>query len=169
MEVPVTRTTDKTAEVVFALEGESKPRSLVLPIDATVSDFLKKLTEDIGRADLTEVLVEDGTASLAPDQSLLEATGDAFKLLHVSTPGEISVTVACNGRNAERSFSPSTTLLRIIAWAISGEGLTLEGETSDFQLKRDEEILGPDQHLGQVARGKKAIALSLVFKVKPQG
>jgi sulfur carrier protein ThiS len=156
-------------EVVFALEGERKPQSLHLPADATVADLLKEVTKRAERGDLSEVIIEDEDQPLAPDKPLADALDGDFKVVHVSTPGRISVTVTCNGKQATEAFSPSTTLQKIIVWAISPEALQLEGDATDFQLKQGEEVLAPDHHLGQIAQGAKELALTLVFKVKPQG
>jgi hypothetical protein len=62
----------------------------------------------------------------------------------------------------------------VIEWAIGAGGVQscgkpLDGTIADYQLKHDSDVLSPDDHLGQVVRGQKAVRLSLVFKVKPQG
>jgi hypothetical protein len=92
-----------------------------------------------------------------------------FAPLHVATPGKIKTTVRYQDRHVAREFSPAVTIAAIIVWAIGPEGLNLQGDPTDFQLKLDGEVLPPDAHLGQIARGKKEVTLDLVFKVKPQG
>ncbi len=77
--------------------------------------------------------------------------------------------IAYNGRVVHERVSPSTTVRKLIAWAISPEALNLQGEASDFQLKHSGELLPLELHIGQLTHHHEAVRLTLVFKVKPQG
>ena len=48
-------------------------------------------------------------------------------------------------------------------------GCARSADANQFQVKLGGKILPPESHLGQVARGEKAITMILVQNVKPQG
>jgi hypothetical protein len=156
-------------EILFAVEGHRQHFSVEIGPRVTVIEFASLAAKAGGLEEPVEIFLEDAEQALTADLVLLEHLAAEFAPLHVARPGEIETTVDFNGRDAKRKFKANATIIKIIAWAISPEALNLEGTPSDFQLKFDGEVLPPDLHLGQVARGKKAISLSLVFKVKPQG
>jgi hypothetical protein len=156
-------------EVLFAVEGHRRHFSTKIGHRATVIEFAAVASKASGMHEPLEVFLEDSEQALAGDLVLLEQLAAEFAPLHVAQPGEIEVTIDFNGRDARRKFRPSATMNKIITWAISPKALNLEGVASDYQLKFDGTVLPPDLHLGQVAHGEKAICLSLVFKVKPQG
>jgi hypothetical protein len=155
-------------EVLFAVEGERKPRSLTLPTEATAAMFLERVIALTGRGDLVEVLIEDEEVTIQGDNVLFERiVVDEFKLVHVATEGKIKVEVTFNGKTKDSEFRPSATMEKIIKWAMGA--FELEGEPADFQLKLGDEVLAAGQHLGQIAEGKKTVRLNLVMKIKPQG
>ena len=154
-------------ELLVALEGERRPRALNVMADVTAARLLERARESTGRDDLTEVLIEDEEIVLDGDVVIFERISvEEFKLVHVATHGDIVVTVVFNG-SKEAAFKPSATMAKIIAWAMKAFGLT--GDASDFQLKLGDQILAAGEHLGQIANGAKAVRLSLVMKIKPQG
>lgn len=155
-------------EVLFAVEGERKPRSLALPVEVTAAAFLERVVALTGRTELVEVLIEDEEVTIQDDQILFERiVVDEFKLVHVATKGKIKVDVTFNGKTKDSEFRPSATMEKIIKWAMGA--FQLEGEPADFQLKLGDEVLAAGQHLGQIAEGKKTVRLNLVMKIKPQG
>jgi len=155
-------------EVLFALEGERKPRSLAAPATVTVAEFLELVKVHTGRADLEEVLIEDDEIALEGHVILVERILiDEFKLVHVASRGKIEVFVTFNGKTKDHRFGPNATMEKIVKWAI--EKFELEGGSSDFQLKLGDDVLPPGEHLGQVADGQKTVRLALVMKIKPQG
>jgi hypothetical protein len=155
-------------EVLFVVEGQRKPRSFFISPETRASEFLGLVRKELGRDDLVELLLEDEDEPLAEDVIILDCVNqDAFKLVHVATPGTIAVTVIFNAKPKERAFRASTTMERIVRWAI--EAFELQGDPSDFQLKLGDDLLPAGEHLGQVADGKKHVKLSLVMKIKPQG
>jgi hypothetical protein len=160
---------DELVEVLFALEGERNPRSLQVPRDSTVTEFVALVVKDTGREEFVDVIVEEEEVSLAGDKRIREIVEAEFKLIHVATKGNIKVTVLYSNRSVSREFRPSATMERVIKWAISPKELNLEGGLEDFQLKDGADVLPPDIHLGQIAHGHKHVTLTLVFKVKPQG
>jgi hypothetical protein len=91
----------------------------------------------------------------------------AFKVLHIGKRGKVKVHVTFGRETVDEDFRPAATMRKVTRWAIAALGL--EGEVADFQLKLDDEVLPPETHVGQVARGAKVLRLSLVMKVKPQG
>jgi hypothetical protein len=93
-----------------------------------------------------------------------------FAPLHVARRGAtIAVTIEYNGRTITHTFRPSTTIEKIIRWAIGPDGFALEGGADDYQLKLDGNVLSPGTHLGQVPHPHHKAKLDLVFKIKPQG
>lgn len=155
-------------EVLFALEGERKPRSLTVAAETTAQEFLASVTAQSGRVDLEIVLIEDDEIEIDGDHILIERIlVDEFKLVHVATRGKIKVDVTFNGATKDHEFAPSATMDKIVGWAM--HAFDLEGERSDFQLKLGDDLLPPGLHLGQIAEGKKTVRLALVMKIKPQG
>jgi len=155
-------------EVLFALEGERKPRSVSLPAEATFAHLLEAVRVQTGRVELEEVLIEDEDDVVELHHVVIERIViDEFKLVHIATRGKIAVTVTFNGRSHDKEFGPNATMDKIVRWAM--KVFALEGDASDFQLKLGEELLPAGEHLGQVAEGKKKVRLSLVMKIKPQG
>jgi hypothetical protein len=159
----------ETLEIVFIVEGEPTPRSAKLPGALAVGEVIVHLQGELGGTDLEELSLEDAEAALIAEQLLAEVLAGEFKVLHLSRKGAVEVTVTYNGRSVSKPFRPNATIRKITRWAISPEGLKLEGDAADFQLKLGADILPPDQHLGQITKGAKAVSLTLVFKVKPQG
>ncbi len=154
-------------ELLFAVEGVRTPQSLVLEADLTVAGLLEHVRLATGRNDLVEVLIEDEEIALPHHEIVFERiTIEEFRLIHVATGGEITVSVAFNG-SKQRSFKPSATMAKVVRWAM--HEFSLQGDPSEFQLKFGETILAPGEHLGQVAHGAKELRLSLVMKIRPQG
>jgi hypothetical protein len=160
---------EEKVEIICVVSGEGEPRSLRVETKDTAGEILRRLAEQLGRQDLEEISVEDADDALPEHVEIGEVMVAGFVVLHVSDKGQVQVTVTYNGRSVDQAFRSNATVRKIIKWAISPGGLKLEGEPSDFQLKRGPDVLAADQHLGQVAMGAKHVELSLVFKVKPQG
>lgn len=154
-------------EVLFAVEGERKPLAVALPAGANPALALKILNEKFARTDLVELVLEDEDEPLGVDADLRAALKGEFKLIHAATAGLIDVHVVFNGVEHNRDFRPAATMEKIVIWAM--RAFKLEGDPCDFQLKLGEEILAPNEHLGQVAGKKKRIKLALVMRIKPQG
>lgn len=164
--------TDKSAdshELTFALEGMRHPQSVVVKPDATAAEVLAAIIEKTGRADITEILIENQDACLPDDHHLVAVIIKEFVLVHAATKGLVKVTVGYNARHVDEEFRPNATMEKIIRWAISPKALDLEGTPADYQLKSGNEVLAGDTHLGQVSHGHKHVTLTLVFRVKPQG
>jgi len=154
-------------ELLFAVEGVKAPQSLLLEADLTVAGLLERVRHATGRHDLVEALIEDEETALAHHELVFERiTIEDFRLIHVASCGEITVTVAFNGVK-QRTFKPSATMAKIIRWAMYEFGI--EGDPSEFQLKVGDAVLPPGEHLGQVAHGAKEVRLALVMKIRPQG
>lgn len=155
-------------EVLFALEGERKPRSLMVEHDTTAGQLIEKIRMMTGRLDLEEVLIEDDDEVVEHHHIVIERIViDEFKLVHIATRGKITVKVTFNGKAHEHEFGPNATMDKIVKWAM--KAFHLEGDPSDFQLKLGEDLRPPGEHLGQIAEGKKTVRLALVMKIKPQG
>jgi hypothetical protein len=159
------QTQDETLEVVFAVEGDRKPRALQLRPDATVADLIDALCKGGGAPE--EVCLEDADDALEPDTELAGLLTGEFKVLHAGRRGRIKLTIVFNGREVKETFRPSATVRRVLRWAV--DALGLDGDPSDFQLKLDDELLPPETHLGQIAKSRKVLELALVMKIKPQG
>lgn len=154
-------------DVLYNVEGERKPRSGLFEATATVGDLLKSVRKNLDQDDLAGVYREDDNEALPASTLLSSIDLEDGRLLHVVRPGEIVVEVAFNGQLVSQGFRPSTTMDAIVRWAVGALGL--EGSSADFQLKYGDEVLAPRDHLGQIAKGQKAIRLALVMKIKPQG
>lgn len=159
--------TEKTLEVAFVLEGERRPEIIELAAKATVAALLKEVASRDGGEAYDEVSLEDAEEVLDPKTPLAEILVGTFKVLHVAKRGKVKVYVTFERETVEEDFRPSATMRKVTRWAIAALGL--EGEVADFQLKLSDEVLPPETHIGQVARGEKSLRLSLVMKVKPQG
>ncbi|RXG97211.1 hypothetical protein [Bradyrhizobium vignae] len=156
-------------ELVLAIEGERGPRQIQVSRSATAKEVIEAVVLETKRPELTEVFLEDEEECLAEDRRVVELVIEEFRLIHIASKGKITVTVVYNSRQVHRDFAPSVTIETIIAWAISPSALNLEGVSAEYQLKLGSEVLPPDLHLGQIAKGEKKIAFSLVFRIKPQG
>lgn len=156
-------------ELVFILEGEPEPKSILIEKAEPLEALLGRLNQVHGRDDLEELCLEDEDEALDLERLLAMLQSGEFRLVHVGAKGKIKVVVTYNNREVEHAFRPSATLRRVIKWAISDKALNLDGEPTDFQLKLGEEILPPDTHVGQLSKRREPVRLSLVFKVKPQG
>src|SRR5208337_4637580 len=133
--------------VFFAVEGERRPRKLILEPGTKAHEFLSIVVSETGRSELCEVLIEDADDSLAPHAPLEH--GEGFKLFHVATRGLIRVIVIFNGLAHETDMRPNATVAKIVGWAVNA--FHLEGDAGDFQLKSNGEIFAPGEHLGQIA------------------
>lgn len=151
--------------VFFAVEGERRPRKVMVEPGINAHEFLGIVVAETGRTELCEVFVEDADESLEPHAALEH--GEAFKLFHVATHGLIRVIVSFNGVTHQTDMRPNATVTKIVRWAVAA--FHLEGDAGDFQLKSGSEILPPGDHLGQIAHGEKEVRFSLVMKIKPQG
>lgn len=156
-------------ELVLAIEGERGPRQIQVSRSATAKEVIEAVVLETKRTELTEIFLEDEEDCLVEEHRVVELVIEEFRLVHVASKGKITVTVVYNSRQVHRDFAPSVTIETIIAWAISPSALNLEGVPAEYQLKLGSEVLPPDLHLGQVAKGEKKIAFSLVFRIKPQG
>ncbi|MGW1419840.1 hypothetical protein ACWAT4_06925 [Bradyrhizobium manausense] len=156
-------------ELVLAIEGERGPRQIQVSRSATAKEVIEAVVLETKRTELTEIFLEDEEECLVEEHRVVELVIEEFRLIHVASKGKITVTVVYNSRQVHRDFAPSVTIETIIAWAISPSALNLEGVPAEYQLKLGSEVLPPDLHLGQVAKGEKKIAFSLVFRIKPQG
>src|SRR5262249_3123555 len=119
--------------------------------------------------EVVEVFVEDEIDPLGHHHVLAEVIKERFAPLHIARPGLIKTKVVYQTGERHTEFRPNTTIAKVLAWATGPDGFNLHQPISDFQLKHGEDVLAPDEHLGQVAHGKKEVCLTLVFKVKPQG
>lgn len=153
-------------EVAIALEGEREPKIVSLKPTATVADLLKALKAE-GLLEIEEASIEDEDEPLDPKTLLSEILKDVFRVLHVGKRGKIEVGVTFNGRRIEKAFRPAATLRKVTRWAV--EELELTGKPTDFQLKLGGEVFAPETHVGQIAKSRKSVELSLVMKIKPQG
>lgn len=157
-------------DVIFAVDGLTEFFKHPTTSDMTVGAFAKEAASVAGAEDITDVFLEDAEDPLPPADLLTPHLASRFAPLQLAKRGKIEVTVEYQGQSRHRPFSPSVTLLTVIAWAISPAAFNLEGTSSDFQLKIDSgDPLSSDLHLGQVAKGARAVTFSLVFKQKPQG
>lgn len=163
-------TTDReNVEVVYAVEGHTRHFTTQISPKLKVAEFAA-LAAKAGQLDgAVEIFLEDSEQPLNDDLVLVEHLSSRFAPLHACRPGLIKTTVNYNGRQVERAFRPNVTVAHVIRWAIGKDGLDLEGGPADYQLKHKGQVLCPDDHLGQVAHGKKCVEFDLVFKVKPQG
>lgn len=167
--MPDTVQDTQKVEILFAAEGHVHHFGVNVGPHITVGEFLAAAAAESGMVELVEVFVEDSDEPLASALLLVEQLPASFAPLHVGTRGTIKTTVEYNNRKVVREFRPSATIARIIRWAIGPEGLNLEGNPADFQIKHGGKVVPPTTHLGQISRGEKAVHLHLVFKVKPQG
>jgi hypothetical protein len=161
-------------EILFAIEGRPRHFSADAHPKMTIAEFAKLAAKEGQIEEAVDIFLEDAEAPLEGHLILIEQLPTRFAPLHVARPGKITVTVEYQGQPTEHVFQPSVTIARVIEWAIGpggvgSNGKPLEGTVADYQMKHDGEVVSPDDHLGQVARGKKAVNLALVFKVKPQG
>ncbi len=161
-------TTEKFALIV-ALEGEAKPRSIEVPRSAQAGAILEAIKAETGRSDIAHLLREDTDEPIIATDALAESLASNFSLIHAASPGKIEVKFLYDNQSTSNSFGPSATMRALVTWAISDEGFALIGEPAEFQVKADGKIVPPDQHLGQLTKGDKAITLTLVHNIKPQG
>lgn len=158
--------TEKSLEVAFVLEGERKPQIIEAPEGATVGELLALVAARHG-VDIDEVAIEDSEEILDLKTQLRDVLVGAFKVLHLGKRGKVKVDVTFERSTVHEDFRPAATMRKVTRWAIAALGL--EGEVADFQLKLGDDVLPPETHVGQVAKGAKVLHLTLVMKIKPQG
>lgn len=157
-------------EIVFIVQGQREPKAQSAHPAMTVAEFAASAAQRGGIEEAVEVFLEDGDEPLARELILVEQLSVEFAPLHVARQrAKILVKVEFNLQHVEREFRPNATIERITRWAIGPDGLKLEGDPSDYQMKFDGEVLPPETHLGQVPHPHHEVKLDLVFKVKPQG
>jgi hypothetical protein len=157
-------------EILFAVQGQRDPMAHSAHPAMTVAEFAEIAARAGGIEETVEVFIEDADEPLAGELILIEHLSLEFSPLHVARHrAKIAVTIEYNMQHVEREFRPNATIERITRWAIGPEGLKLEGDPSDYQLKHDGEVVPPDMHLGQVPHPDHKVKLDLVFKIKPQG
>ncbi len=156
-------------DVVFAAEGHAGHHSSEIGRTTTVREFLDIAVTKTGIEGLLEVYVENAEEPLGHDLILMEHLSVEFAPIHVAKPGKIETTVRYQNRRVEWAFRPAATIERVTEWAVGKDGLDLQGDPNDYQIKHDGKVLAPGSHLGQAAHGKKSLVLDLVFKIKPQG
>jgi hypothetical protein len=159
----------ETHNFVLVVEGQRKPLSIDAPVDASAVALLSSVRALTGREDLTELLWEDIDEAIHEEERLVTRLEEDFRLLHATSGGSIQVIVRYENQEKAQRFRPSTTLRRVISWAISPEGFNLIGQPSEFQIKFEGRVVPPDTHVGQLGRCEKAINLLLVHNIKPQG
>jgi hypothetical protein len=155
--------------LVLAIQDVPKPIELDVPETATVADILEAVRKKTGRDDLVELAFEDDDESLDDKDQVIDSIRREFRVLHASTRQRVNVTLKYEGQSRQSIFRPNTTIRRVIKWAISDEGFSLEGKPAEFQIKVEDRILPPDSHVGQAANGKSELSGVLVHNVKPQG
>ncbi len=161
--------TEKVLEFVYVIDGDRVPRTRPVTPTALLKDVLEVVAREHQREDLLALYREDQELALALELASIEILAGEFEVFHLGRRDKVAVEVAYNGRVVHERVSPSTTVRKLIAWAISPEALNLQGEASDFQLKHNGELLPLELHIGQLAHHHEAVRLTLVFKVKPQG
>lgn len=167
--MPKSDDTISETELVYALAGEAQPRSIRVHDNASNADILNHIVKAHDLEGPYQLFWEDEAEPLDDKDSVLTRLKTDFRQIQVAKPGFIEVTFSYNNRTATNGFRPNTTVRKLIEWAVSEEGLALLCDPSQFQVKLGGKILPPESHLGQVARGEKAITLTLVQNVKPQG
>lgn len=167
--MPKSNDTISETELVYALAGEAQPRSIRVPDDASNADILHRIIKANHLEGPYRLYWEDEAEPLGEQESVLARLKTDFRQIQVAKPGFIEVTFTYNNSTATNNFRPNTTVRKLIEWAVSEEGLGLLCDANQFQVKLGGKILPPESHLGQVAHGERAITLTLVQNVKPQG
>lgn len=157
-------------EVLFAAQGKRDHYGIPITQETTVAEFMALAVEAVGHTeDLVALYLEDGEEPLGVDLPLAAHLTQQFSPLHLGQHHQIMTAVEYNGAHVTREFKPSTTVKKVIKWAIGSDGFNLEGKPHDFQLKYKGEVVPPDTHLGQIWNRLEKLKFKLVFKVKPQG
>jgi len=94
------------------------------------------------------------------------------ELRHVHTRAvrRIEVTVNFNGKHRRRQFSPAATVATVLAWAKKRFKIDpAAGADYVLQLLPEKTVPRPDEHLGDLKPGSKALEFDLVREVTPQG
>ena len=161
--------TEELLELVYVIDGDRAPRTRRVASDSILKDVLEAVAQEHQREDLLALYREDEELAMALKLAVIEVLAGEFQVFHLGRREKVAVEVTYNGRTVHERFSPSTTVRKVIAWAISPQALNLQGDVSDFQLKHNGDLLPPELHVGQLAHHHEAVRLTLVFKVKPQG
>ena len=156
-------------EVVYALEGHSKPHAIGVPSSASNIEVLALIVDKHGLNAPVHLFWEDEEEPLDEAILLLERLRDDFRQVHVAKAGKVGVSVTYNARTVDHKFRPNATIRRVIVWAISDKGLDLVGKPADFQIKFEGKVVPPETHIGQLATCDQSLALTLVANIKPQG
>jgi hypothetical protein len=159
----------ENVEIVYTTEIDKEPQMVTINREMTAKEFSKVIAKQLGFLGEMAVFLEDKEEPLLEDDILADHLSKKFAPIHVASAGRITVTVRYQDRSIESAFMPSTTIAKIIEWAIGPTAFQLEGEAGDFQIKHNGTVEPSDRHLGQIAHGDKKLTLDLVFNFKPQG
>lgn len=159
----------ENVEIVYTTEIDKEPQMATINREMTAKEFSKVIAKQLGFSGEMFVFLEDKEEPLHESDILVDHLSKKFAPIHVASPGSITVTVRYQDRSIESAFKPSTTIMKVIEWAIGPTAFQLEGGAGGFQIKHNGIVEPPDRHLGQIAHGDKKVTLDLVFNIKPQG
>lgn len=135
----------------------------------TVREFLER----VGAGSEDRLWIEDEAKELDVDVTLAEAgVGAGPPVIHHPCRA-VDVAVWFAGRDKPRTFPPSTTVKRVLDWALGEHGFNIpRDQWENYELRKEggDHPLDPWVHVGSLTdREGCRVVLELVLKHNPQG
>jgi hypothetical protein len=167
------------ADIDIFLQGENIPEIILVqvPTSGTVRTILEvaKAQQLPLAGDATSLLVflEDTEEALAPDMPLEAAHIGHRSQVHIHRCRQLEVTVNFNADHNVHVFSPSTTVERVLQWAVGKHGFNVgEIDATDLLLQLCHSTARPDgdTHIGSLVQCPHcALCFDLVPKQRVEG
>lgn len=141
-------------DVFYQGEDLDDIQHLELDEAATVSDFKKMISKNLGVTGHVYVFIED-TEEPVSDGTCLTDLGDTTGLkLHFHRQRRIEVCVTFNGEDVGRRFPPSATIKRVKRWFAKNKFDMTKEEAGEhvLQVSGTHERPHPGTHIGALAK-----------------
>ena len=161
--------------VFISIEGEATGLTAECGSLDTMAKVLDTLEQTHGRQDLRafSISVEDSDDDTAATVAVQDALrGERRGRIHLHHCHSVYVAVEYNNESLTHGFTPASTVQRVLKWAVSPQGLNVEGDVHDLalQVAGTTVPLAPNVHIGTLLSNRRCeLSLELVPKDRPQG
>lgn len=163
------------ASVSLLVEGAGMAdiQQITVPEGSKLRDIVREMADRAGfPVEGALLFVEDGREPLDLEITLDERY-DRRRVHHVHHASTIEVTVFYGGSGKTKTFSPSTPVSTVLAWAVGPEGYSIDPAIVPemrLQLAGTTEPLPGSAHIGRyVSHHERALRLDLARGVIPNG
>jgi hypothetical protein len=165
----------KKHTLFVSVEGEASTLTAECEALDTLAVVIQALGEQHGREDLREfsVSLEDADEAYVATATVHEVLrGERRGRIHLHRCRRIMVTLEYNTKKVAHEFSPSSTVYRVLKWAVGPDSFKMESELHDLalQVTGTTTPLAPSIHIGTLVHDSKCeLLLELVQKDRHQG